>query len=89
VNIQWAGPVLGLTTVLTIAAGHVLVRRLHARFGTKPAVPLFLLGAAVLFASLLVANDLLSAILGLTAVTLVWDGIEMYRQERRVHRFKS
>ena len=45
-NLQWAGIVLALTTFATIGFGHVLVRRLHARYGTRPAIPLFLAGGA-------------------------------------------
>jgi hypothetical protein len=48
VNLQPAGLVLALVTFATIAAGHELVRRLHRRSGTRPAVPLFALGSLVL-----------------------------------------
>lgn len=88
-NLQWSGLVLGLTTVLTIAIGHVLVRRLHARFGTRPAIPLFILGGLQLTASLLARYDLLSAVLGITAITFLWDGVEIFRQEKRVRRSQS
>jgi len=88
-NLQWAGIILAATTFATIAFGHVLVRRLHARYGTRPAIPLFLAGGVVLFLSLLAAGDLLSGVLGITAVTLLWDGVEMYRQEKRVQREKA
>ena len=83
-SLQWAGPVLAIVTFATIGIGHVLVRRLHARFGTFPAIPLFLLGLLVLFFSLMTARDLLAGVLGITAVTLIWDGIEIFRQEKRV-----
>ena len=88
-SLQWAGIVLAITTFVTIGFGHILVRRLHARYGTRPAIPLFLAGGAVLLASLLAASDLLSGVLGITAITLLWDGIEMYRQEKRVLREKA
>jgi len=81
--LQWVGPLLAIVTVATIGAGHVLVRRLHARYGTRPAVPLFVAGALLLIASLLTAHDLLSGIYGIAGMTVVWDGIEIYRQERR------
>jgi hypothetical protein len=83
---QWAGLVLAVVTFGTIGFGHVLVRRLHARFGTRPAAPLFLLGALVLFVSASVEDNLLSGVLGITAITLLWDGVEMYRQEKRMQR---
>jgi hypothetical protein len=85
-NLQPAGIVLAMITFLTIAAGHVLVRRLHARYGTRPALPLFGLGTLILIGSLATRPDLLSAVLGLTGVTVIWDGIEMFRQEKRVQR---
>jgi len=85
-SLQWAGIILAVVTFITIGVGHVLVRRLHARFGTRPAVPFFITGAAVLLASMLVQNNLLSAVLGLGAITLAWDGIEIYRQEKRMLR---
>lgn len=88
-ELQWAGLVLALVTFATIGVGHVLVRGLHARFGTQPAVPLFLLGGLVLAASALIADRLTSAVLGITGVTLLWDGIEIYRQEKRKQREKS
>jgi hypothetical protein len=88
-SLQWAGIVLAITTFATIAFGHVLVRCLHARYSTRPAIPLFLAGGVVLFSSLLAAGDLLSGVLGITAVTLLWDGVEIYRQEKRVQREKA
>jgi hypothetical protein len=36
--------------------------------------------------SLLSASNLFSGILGLTGMTLAWDGIEFYRQEKRLRR---
>jgi hypothetical protein len=86
VSLQWAGLLLALVTFGAIGAGHVLVRRLHARYGTRPAVPLFLVGGLVLAGSLGVSSDLLSGILGIIAITIMWDGVEIYRQENRVKR---
>jgi hypothetical protein len=85
-TLQWAGLILAGVTFGTIGFGHVLVRRLHARFGTRPALPLFILGAFVLFVSLLFQNNLLSGALGIVSITVLWDGVEIYRQEKRVQR---
>jgi hypothetical protein len=87
-SLQWAGPVLALTTFVTIGIGHVLVRYLQAHFGTRPAIPFFISGGIVLIVSLFTPNHLISAILGLIGITLVWDGIEIYRQEKRMRREK-
>ncbi len=83
-NLQWAGVVLAFVTFATIGLGHVMVRRFHARWGTRPAVPFFALSVVVLAAALASANDLLSAVLGITAITLFWDGVEIFRQEKRM-----
>ena len=85
-SLQWAGVILAFVTFATIGIGHVLVRRLHARYGTRPALPFFGAGLLVLTLSLATQSNLLSAVLGLTAITLLWDGIEMYRQEKRMQR---
>ena len=85
-SLQWAGPILALTTFATIGIGHVLVRRLHARYGTGPALPFFVLGGLVLLSSVFISTDLISAILGITGITLAWDGIEIFRQEKRMQR---
>ncbi len=84
--VQWAGIILAFVTFATIGVGHVLVRQLHARYGTQPALPFFGLGLIVMALSLAARSDLLSAALGLTSITLLWDGIEMYRQEQRMQR---
>jgi len=82
-SLEWAGIPLAAVTFGTIAAGHVLVRRLHARYGTRPALPLFVLGGLVLTGSVLARGNLLSAVLGVSGITVVWDGIEIFRQEGR------
>jgi len=86
VTLQWAGLILAGVTFGTIGFGHVLVRRLHARFGTRPATPLFLLGALILFLSLLFQDNLLSGAFGIISITVLWDGVEIYRQEKRMRR---
>lgn len=83
-SLQWAGVILAVVTFATIAAGHVLVRRLHARYSTRPALPLFVIGGLVLIGSLATKDNLLSGALGITAITILWDGIEIYRQEKRM-----
>ena len=38
-SVQWTGVLLASVTFATIGVGHVLVRHLHARYGTRPALP--------------------------------------------------
>ena len=83
-DLQVAGPILALVTLLTIWWGHVLVRITHYHFGTKPAPAIFLGGLLLLLASTQTSGELLSATLGIVGLTLVWDAFELHRQERRV-----
>jgi hypothetical protein len=85
-RVEWIGVVLTTLTVGTIAFGHVLVKRLHARFGTRPGIPLLVLGLIVIAASVFSLNDTLSAALGILGITTFWDGIEIFQQEKRILR---
>ena len=85
-TLQWSGLVLAITTFVAIGVGHVLVRRLHPKFGTRLGIPFMLAGGAVMFLSLFTANELMSGILGIVSITTFWDGIEFFRQEKRVSR---
>jgi hypothetical protein len=85
-RVEWIGVVLATLTVGTIAFGHVLVKRLHARFGTRPGIPLLVLGLMVTASSVFSFNDTLSAALGILGVTTFWDGIEIFQQEKRMLR---
>ena len=83
---QWSGVVLAITTFVTIGAGHVLVRRLHSKFGTRLGIPFMLTGGVLMFVSLFLTDNLLSGLVGIVSITTFWDGIEFFRQEKRVKR---
>ena len=83
-DLMWAGPVLAVTTFLTIWWGHVLVRIVHYYFGVKPAPVIFVSGLLLLLGSTQTGSDLLSAALGIVGLTLLWDAFELHRQELRV-----
>jgi len=85
-TMEWAGPVLALTTFAAIGIGHVLVRRLFPVLGTRAAPVFWMLGLGTYYASLRSMNDLVSSVLGVVAITLIWDGIEFLRQKKRVER---
>jgi hypothetical protein len=85
-TLQWAGLVLAVLTLATIGLGHVAVRELNYRYGTKP-MPVFLLfGLGFLGVSLLVTGNLASAALGILGITTLWDAVEFIRQEERIRR---
>lgn len=85
-SFQFAGLILAVTTFTTIGVGHVLVRRLYPVFGTKAGPVFWIFGILTYVASLYTGSRLLSSVLGLVAVTFVWDGIEFFRQKKRVER---
>lgn len=85
-NLQFAGLALASTSFITIAVGHFLVRRLHPKLGTRLGVPFMIIGVAILIFSLFIENNLASGLLGIIAITTFWDGIEFFRQEKRVQR---
>jgi len=85
-TLQWAGLVLAVLTFGTIGLGHVVVRKLNYRYGTKPAPFFLVLGLSFLGLSLLVTNNLASAALGILGMTTLWDSMEFVRQEERIRR---
>jgi hypothetical protein len=50
---------------------------------------LFGSGLLVMGLSLISENNLLSGALGISAVTLLWDGLEIFRQEKRMQRERA
>jgi hypothetical protein len=85
-TLQWAGLVLAALIFGTIGLGHVAVRKLNYRYGTKPAPFFLVLGLAFLGPSLLVTSNLASAALGIVRMTTLWDAVEFVRQEERIRR---
>jgi hypothetical protein len=71
-----------------VSLGHVLVRRIEAQVVDLRLPILFfgMAGVALEVAASLVASRALAAALGILGVTLLWDALELRRQERRVQR---
>ncbi|HID39277.1 MAG TPA: DUF4491 family protein [Calditrichaeota bacterium] len=82
---DYYGVILAVVTFLAIGLGHVFVRKVNYAFGVKPAPLVFLAGIGLLYLSMF-AGDLLSAVLGILGMTVIWDGIELYRQENRIRK---
>ena len=81
---KYTGIIVAIVVFSTIGIGHVMVRKLNYHFGTKPAPFLFSLGGGLLFYSFLMDSYLYAAVAGMTAITLIWDGVELFRQETRI-----
>ncbi|MBE0687764.1 MAG: DUF4491 family protein [Anaerolineaceae bacterium] len=80
------GVLAGLTTILSIWFGHVMVRNLEFKLPKiQPAVLLcILLGMMFLLGALLLENNTLSAISAIIGITFQWDALEFKRQQKRV-----
>lgn len=80
------GVIAGLTTILSIWFGHVMVRNLEFKLPKiQPAVLLcILLGMMFLLGALLLENNTLSAISAIIGITFQWDALEFKRQQKRV-----
>jgi hypothetical protein len=85
-EINLTGLAAALATFLGIWWGHVAVRVIEARLtDIRPAMGVaILLGLAMWTGALLTDSMLVSAALGIFGVTLLWDGYEFYRQEKRI-----
>lgn len=78
------GILLGLFTILVIGAGFVWVIKLEYYVGARAAKAVSALGAAVILASLFMPGFASAAIVGILGGTLVWGGMELPLQAKRV-----
>ena len=82
------GLAAAVTAFLSIWIGHVAVRKIEFKARTIW-LPTLLFGSAGLvleYASTLAANRVLGAVLGILGITLLWDALEMTRQQRRIRK---
>ena len=83
---NFTGIIIGLATFLCIGMFHPLVIKAEYRFG-RQCWPAFLLaGIAAIVASLFIANQYISIILGVIAFSCFWSILELHQQHRRVQR---
>ena len=81
---RFLGLAVGLAALVIIGAFHPIVIKSEYHFG-KGVWPAFLaLGAGCLAASVLVANALVSSILGVLGFTFFWSIRELFEQAHRV-----
>lgn len=84
--LQFAGFWMALATFLGIWCGHVGVRWLEAQVRSIwPSIFVLLTGGIALNIYSLFAPTLtLAGVASIVGITLLWDALEMYRQEQRV-----
>ncbi len=85
-SLQYSGLVLAFVTFVTIALGHIFVRKFNYDYGTRPAPWVLLFGILFMAGSFFTGNNLASASLGIIGLTTLWDAYEFYRQEERIRR---
>lgn len=81
---HFTGIIIALSTFLIIGAFHPLVIKLEYYTGTKYWWVFLVLGVASVFAALLVANVLISSLLGVLGASLLWTIGELFDQRKRV-----
>ncbi len=82
------GLVAGFTAFLAIWFGHVAVRKIEFASRTiwLPGSIFLVLGGLTEWLSVLAGSRAVSTALGIVGITLLWDALELLRQERRVRR---
>ncbi len=82
------GLTVAITAFLAIWFGHVGVRKIEAVSRTilAPTISAVLLGLIVEYLSMITENIHLKTIFGIVGVTLLWDGFEFIRQQKRIRK---
>ncbi len=80
---KFSGIIIAVVALAGIGFGHVFVRKFTYRYGIKFAPLVLVIGLGLMYLSLHY-SDLWSAIMGVFGITVVWDGVEIYRQEKRI-----
>ena len=86
-NLNWDGLILGVVTFLIIGVFHPIVIKAEYYIGAKKSWWAFLVaGLGALVGSVLVADTVGSALLGVLAFSLFWSIGELFEQEKRVEK---
>ncbi|MGB9673609.1 MAG: DUF4491 family protein [Anaerolineales bacterium] len=87
-GLNFIGIVIGTSLLLGIWLGHVSVRKLEFHLVNLglAAFLFFLGGIGCEIGALFISNHIGSAVLGVIGMTLIWDGLELFRQQKRVQR---
>ena len=85
-NLNWLGLASAAATFLGVWIGHVSVRKIEreVEWIWIPAALAFLSGIGLEIVAFRASNLILSAVCGILGVTLLWDSLEFYRQQKRI-----
>jgi hypothetical protein len=86
VNINLVGFAAALATFFGVWLGHVSVRKVERETVNlwKPALIAIVAGTGLEIAALLTPSLIFSAMGGIIGVTLLWDSLEFFRQQKRI-----
>ena len=86
VNINFIGLAAALATFFGVWLGHVSVRKIERDTVNlwKPALIAVALGTGFEIAALLTSSLAFSAMSSILGVTLLWDALELFRQQERI-----
>ena len=85
-NLNFQGIVIGVATFLVIGLFHPLVIKAEYYIGVKSWWLFLILGVLSVIASLLVANIIVSILLGVVAFSSFWSIGEVFQQKKRVEK---
>ena len=85
-DFNFSGIIIGVATFLIIGLFHPLVIKAEYYIGVKSWWLFLLLGVLSAMASLLVANLILSILLGVVAFSSFWSIGEVFQQRKRVEK---
>jgi hypothetical protein len=85
-EINFLGLASAAATFFAVWLGHVSVRKVEREVERIwiPSLLALTFGAALELVSLRTASLVLSTIFGIVGVTLLWDALEFYRQQKRI-----
>ncbi len=83
---NFSGLIIGLATFLCIGLFHPLVIKAEYHFGVGCWWVFLLLGLVSCTASLFIANQIVSIMLGVLGFSSFWSIIELFKQRRRVEK---
>ena len=85
-DLQWLGPVVGLSSFSIIGMFHPIVIKTEYYTGTRFWWVFLIVGLGALVAALLIDNVALSAIVGVFAFCCFWSILELFEQKERVRK---
>ena len=85
-DFNFSGIIIGVATFLIIGLFHPLVIKAEYHIGVKSWCFFLLLGILSAIASLLVANLIISILLGVVAFSSFWSIGEVFQQRKRVEK---